>query len=303
MLPGMKIILRSALVATLALSLHGCNKSKSGDAAEGGTSSSPALAAAASPLAFLQGFEGEIGIMGKSVSKTKPEAVNLALSVKSDNVRLEIPQGIAGPGQPSPKGFVLLKPAEKKLIAVIDEMPPTLSKSAIVVDLNTIGDQFKSMVPHTPSAPSGGKDKPSKPPPKLTKTGTTDKIAGYACDNWDVSEESKKVATMCIADQSNSWFHLPLTGIPTEYAWALELLDGKHFPMRFIGYEKDGSEGGRVEVTKFEKKPVAATLFEIPAGYKVTDVQSLMQQMMGGHAPGALAAGKPGSIPPPAKHK
>jgi hypothetical protein len=302
MLPGMKILLRAALALALSLSLHGCNKSKSGDAASTASSSSPVLAAAGSPLAFLQGFEGEIGIMGKSVSKTKPEAVNLALSVKSDNVRLEIPQGLTSPGQPSPKGFLLLKPAEKKLIAVIDEMPPQLQKTAIVIDLNTIGDQFKSMVPHTPSAP-GAKDKPSKPPPKLTKTGTTDKIAGYACDNWDVTEESKKVATMCIADQSNSWFHLPLTGIPTEYAWALELLDGKHFPMRFVGYEKDGSEGGRVEVTKFEKKPMAATLFDIPAGYKVTDIQSLMQQMMSGRGMAAMPAGAPPGSVAPKKHK
>jgi len=157
------------------------------------------------------------------------------------------------------------------------------------------------MAPHTPGAPSA-KDKPSKPPPKVTKNGTSDKIAGYACDNWDITEESRKMGTMCIADQSNSWFHLPTTGIPTEYAWALELLDGKHFPMRFIGYEKDGSEGGRVEVTKFEKKPIAASLFEIPAGYKVTDVQSLMQQMMSGHGLGAVPAGVPGSALPK-KHK
>src|SRR5262249_35031130 len=157
-----------------------------------------------------------------------------------------------------------------------------LQKTAIVVDLNTVGEQFKSMVPqHPPSGPAGKDNKPSKPPPKLTKNGTTDKIAGYSCDNWDVTEEAQKIATLCIADQSNSWFRLPLTGIPTEYAWALELLDGKHFPMRAIGY-KAGAEEGRIEVTKFEKKPMAATLFEIPAGYKVTDVQSMMQQMMGG---------------------
>jgi hypothetical protein len=295
MLRDMKIPCRSALVLTLALAAHGCHRSKGDNTADGGAAT--ASAAAASPLAFLQGFEGEIGIMGKSVSKAKPEAINLALSVKSDKIRIEIPQGIAGPGQPSPKGFVVLNTPEKKLIAVIDEFPPKLQKTAVVVDLNTLGEQFKSMVPHPPGAPPG-REKPTKPPPKLTKTGTTDKIAGYTCDNWDVTEESRKVATMCIADQSNSWFHLPTTGIPTEYAWALELLDGKHFPMRFIGYEKDGSEGGRVEVTKFEKKPIAASLFEIPAGYKVTDVQSLIQQAMSGRGLGAVPAGVPGVAPP-----
>jgi len=236
--------------------------------------------------------------------KGKPDATNLALVVKSDNIRLEIPQGIAGPGQPSPKGFVVLKPGEKKLIAVIDEFAqqPQLQKTAIVVDLNTIGEQFKSMVPHAPVA-AAKDNKPTKPPPKLAKNGTTDKIAGYSCDNWDVTEESKKVATLCIADQSNSWFHIPTLGFPTEYAWALELLDGKHLPMRMIAYGKDGTEEGRVEMTKFEKKAVAASLFDVPAGYKVTDVQSLMQQMMGGHHMPAMPAGAPGAASVPKKHK
>jgi Domain of unknown function (DUF4412) len=293
MLRAMKVLFRSALITALALSVHGCHRSKGDATGDGGTAATSA-AAAAGPLAFLQGFEGEIGIAAKSTSKAKPEAINLALSVKSDKIRLEIPPGIAGAGQPSPKGFVLLNPNEKKLIVVVDEFPPMLQKTAVVVDLNTIGEQFKAMAPHVPGAPAG-REKPTKPPPKLTKTGTTDKIAGYTCDNWDITEESRKMATMCIADQSNSWFHLPTIGIPTEYAWALELLDGKHFPMRMIGYEKDGSESGRVEVTKFEKKPVAASLFEIPAGYKITDPQSLMQQMMaGGRRPGAVPAGVPG---------
>jgi len=142
MLPAMKVLFRSALVATFAMSVPGCHRSKGDSSADGGGAAA-STAAAANPLAFLQGFEGEIGIMGKSVSKTKPEAVNLALSVKSDKIRVEIPQGIAGPGQPSPKGFVVLNSSEKKLIAVIDEMPPNLQKTAIVVDLNTIGEQFK----------------------------------------------------------------------------------------------------------------------------------------------------------------
>jgi hypothetical protein len=178
----------------------------------------------------------------------------------------------------------------------------------IVVDLNQAGEHLKSLGSGAPipGAKSKG-DQPSKPPPKVTKTGVMDQVAGFKCENWEVSEESRKVATLCISDQGASWFHLPLTGIPTEYAWALELMDGKHFPLRMIGYDKaTGAEEGRFELTKFEKKPLAQTLFDIPPGYKVVDAAAMFAQLgaLQG-APGAMPIGMPPGMPAgmPKKHK
>src|SRR4051812_42125109 len=100
--------------------------------------------------------------------------------------------------------------------------------------------------------------------------------------------------------QGASWFHLPLTGIPTPYAWALELMAGKPLPPRFVAYEKDGTEDGRVEVTKIEKKPLAEQMFEIPAGYQVMNLEQMMQAMMAGAMrPGAMPAGMPPGFKPP----
>jgi hypothetical protein len=132
-----------------------------------------------------------------------------------------------------------------------------------------------------------------------------DKVAGISCENWEVAEESRKVATMCISDQSASWFHLPITGIPTEYAWALELMDGKHFPLRMIGYDKKtGAEEGRVELTKFEKKTIAPTVFDMPQGYKVMDMAQMFGQLAGaGAAPGAPPGGVPAGVHLPKKTK
>jgi hypothetical protein len=96
---------------------------------------------------------------------------------------------------------------------------------------------------------------------------------------------------------------LPITGIPTEYAWAMELMDGKHFPLRVIGYdEKTGAEEGRVELTKFEKKTLPATLFDMPAGYKVVDVEQMFAGLA--HQPGLGAPGGPNlaGFPPPGAH-
>jgi len=283
-----------AVVGMLAF-VHGC-KGKSG--ASGGdagaaAADTPALSGA---LAMLSGFEGEIGIAFKDLSKSHggaPETMPLSLQIKSEKVRAEIPQNVSS--KPMPKGYVVLNAPEKKLYVVMDEQ-----KQVIVVDLNKTGEQLKSFSAGLPKGPKDKGESPTKPPPKVTKTGVTDKVIGITCENWEVSDENRKVATLCIADQGASWFHLPLMGIPTEYAWALELMDGKHFPLRMIGYDKKtGAEEMRAEVTKLEKKTLQASLFEIPAGYKVVDVGSMLAGLgMGGPSGAAGLKGfPPGQMP------
>jgi hypothetical protein len=272
-------------VALLSLCVHGC-KGKSGAAADGGVA--VAAPAAASPLALLNGFEGEIGIaiQDKSKNKAAPEVVPISLQIKSEKVRAELPQALAS--KPMPKGHIVLSAPDKKLYVVMDDQ-----KQIVVVDLDKTGEQLKSFGQGLPEGRKGKADAPTKPPPKVTKTGVMDKVAGIACENWEVSEPPRKMATLCIADQGASWFHLPITGIPTEYAWALELMDGKHFPLRMIGYdEKTGAEEARIELTKLEKKPLAASLFDMPAGYKTVDMGAMFAQLAG-----APAMGAPGGAP------
>jgi hypothetical protein len=260
----------------------------------------PPRRAAKNPLAFLNGFEGEIGIAMKNAKPSaKGETIPpILLQIKSDKVRVDIPPGIGGRSQPNLKGYVVLNTPEKKLFLVMEDQ-----KQVVVVDLNQLGEQMKAFAPPHQTGPTGSKPGgPTHPMPKVTKTGVTDKIAGYTCENWEVTDETHKAASICIADQGASWFHLPITGIPTEYAWAAELMDGKHFPLRGIMYQKDGTEEARVEVTKLEKKPMAATLFDIPAGYKVIDVATMAQQLGAGARPGTVPAMPPVGQPPK-KHK
>jgi hypothetical protein len=283
---------RASAIAVVLIGVHGCKGKSSGSAGEG--ASGTAATGQPNPLAMLNGFEGEIGIALRDRSKNRggvPEDVPILLQIKSDKVRAEIPQ-IAS--KPMPKGYAVLSAPEKKLSLVMDEQ-----KQIVVIDLNQTGEQLKSFGAGLPAAAKEAQDKrPSKPPPKVTKTGVMDKVAGLSCENWEITEEARKVATVCIADQGASWFRLPITGIPTEYAWSLEVMDGKHFPLRAIGYDKTGAEQGRLEVTKLEKKPLPASLFEMPAGYKVVDLGAMMAQLSGlaGARPGA--AGMPFGMPP-----
>jgi hypothetical protein len=280
------VAFRPALVLAFALGLAACNRSKSADGTGHGE------VAPAAKLS-LDGFEGEIGLAVKQ-AKPRPgsEIPPITLQIKGDKVRADIPPALQA-SQPNLKGYGVLNTPEKKLYFVMDDQ-----KQVIVLDLNQAGEQMKTVAARrAPGMGSGKPENPSKPPPTVTKTGVTDKVAGYGCQNWDVAEEKRKVATVCVADEGASWFHLPITGIPTEYAWSLELLDGKHFPLRAIGYGEDGAEEERVEVTKIEKKPLAASLFEIPPGYKVFDLMTMMQTGLG---MGALMAPgmRPGMMPP-----
>jgi Domain of unknown function (DUF4412) len=294
--PSMMPLMRKRALGCIALvaltGLFGCNKLRSmvdKDQGAGGVTSS------GDGLAILNGFEGEIGVVvkpGPKEQNAKP-IPPLTLLVKDNKVRVDVPPGTDAAQSLGNKVYAVLNTPEKKLYAVLDD-----KKQVILVDLNKLGDQLKSFGAQAREQGTGAGGTPHAPP-KVTKTGKMEKVAGFDCENWEVVDPEKGgKAVVCIADRGASWFHLPITGIPTEYAWAIELMDGKHFPLRFIGYEKDGTEGGRVEVTKLEKKPLAAQMFEIPAGYQVMNLEQMMQGlMMGAMRPGAMPPG--GFMPPP----
>src|SRR5882672_1336274 len=100
---------RAVVVVGMLAFVHGC-KGKSdvsgGDAGGALTGNTPALPGA---LAMLNGFEGEIGIAFRDLSKSRggvPETVPLSLQIKSEKVRAEIPQNVSS--KPMPKGYVVL---------------------------------------------------------------------------------------------------------------------------------------------------------------------------------------------------
>jgi hypothetical protein len=217
--------------------------------------------------------------------------MDLALLVKNGKIRADIPESLAKPGgSPFGQGYFIIDPVAKKTAIVNDAR-----RQAFVFDLAKNMDAFKNL---------GGPPKPGAPPSTpatVSKTGHFDTVAGYKCEDWDIKEE-KRTGTLCVADQDAPWLHLTGIEIPTQQHWAADLLDGKHLPLRFIGYAKDGTtEEGRFEVTKIEPKPEQASDFEVPAGYQTIDLQKMMQGMAGmGHPPPGMPpmpSGMPGMRP------
>jgi hypothetical protein len=306
----MTVLHRSALclLALTSFSLPlaiGCSKSTSGtpapgDSASAGASAPSAGAAAGSAGAgtptlsmLTSGFEGEIdGTMQKPGNPPSPVTVLL----KGDKLRFTIPEGM-GKDEKMPMSYGIYDTAAKKITAVSDAR-----KMAMVIDLNS-GTPLGNMMSHAAPSASAGT---AKPPPKITKTGRYETIAGSRCEDWELTSDHKE-GMMCVAEQGVSWLSLPASIIPSEHAYMAELMDGKHFPLKMIGYEKDGTtEQMKIEVTKIDKKAVDDAQLQVPAGYNVMDLGKMMAGMgmgggMGGMppgmTPGMMPSGYPG-IPP-----
>jgi hypothetical protein len=281
----------AALAAIGVLSTSGCKKSNpAGDDGGAAAGDLPGV----SPLSLLGNFEGEIDLFAKD-NKPGAAPTPVAVFVKTGKLRFDVPEKVlAGNGGANflgPKAYVIFDSSAKKLDIVSDAQ-----KQVIVIDLNKSGEQLKGIGGGGVPSPHGGGAAPSGKPTKITKTGKFDTVAGYKCENWDIAGDQRE-GTVCVAQEGVSWFSIPMTGIPTEHLWMAELLDGKHFPLRFVGYQKDGTtEESRVEVTKVDKKTLPASQFEYPPSYKVVD----LGQMMAGF--GALRGGIPGGLPVPPPH-
>ena len=272
--------LRHALALTVLLPL-GCHKNEApapaGSAAALAGSAAPGAAAGAS-LAMLDGFEGNVTLAAKGKLGAKGAAgapVDFTLQVKDGKIRVDVPEGV-GDMKDVGKVYLIVSPVEKKAFAVIDA-----KKQTVVIDFDKLAAQGKAMSAAHPSGHAV---------PDMKKTGKTDTVAGYSCEIWHLTQ-ANQTTDLCIAQQSTPWFRVPLEGVPAEYAWASELADGKHFPLRMVMSE-GGAEQGRLEVVSIEKKPLAASLFVVPADYPVLDLQQMLAGLMGGMA--GMAPGMPG---------
>jgi Domain of unknown function (DUF4412) len=286
------------LWASALFVVAGCKgKTSSGGEAEAGAAPPSATASAAptpSPsasapptvLSTLMGFEGEIDMTAKGSDPGKPPQP-VGMLVKGDKLRLDVIPGTDAANTLGGKAFLLVRVADKKLDVVTDARKQ-------VVELDLTNPEVMKTIQKSASSP-GHPAKP-EPPPKLTKTGTKETIAGYPCEDWEVAsaKDNKKKASLCVASLPSTFFHIPLTGVPGEYGFALELIDGQHFPLRVVGYdEHTGAESGRLEVTKLDPHPVDAAKFEIPAGYKTVDMLQMFQAFSNAHVPG-MPSGMPG---------
>ncbi len=110
-----------------------------------------------------------------------------------------------------------------------------------------------------------------------------DTVAGLPCENYLITEEGKKdtfEACMSKEFMAGDWMRAVARGRRGEHDFLARLrevgLEG--YPVRFVTKEAEGGGGMTMEVTRVERRPVPASMFEVPPGYKETSMMGMMAQ-------------------------
>ena len=276
---------RSAVLLSTLCLFSACSKKSDAGGAAGATSSAALLPAAP---ASLSDFEGDITLLARSAKERQPVAP-ITLTVKGTKMRFDLPQGMEGAPRMGQRGYGIVDTTTKKVDMVNDEQ-----KMVVEMDLASMGEQLKKMRPEAHA------EREDKTPPKVTKTGHTDTVAGISCEDWEFTNQKGEKGRVCVSNQNASWLSVPSLGLPSEHLWAKELFDGQHLPLRMIGFDASGAEESRLEVTKIERKPVLDSTFAIPAGYRTMDFTQVMagvEGMLAGMGGPHHGAGSPSGMP------
>ncbi len=135
------------------------------------------------------------------------------------------------------------------------------------------------MVMSIPDAKAVQADPAAKP----VKTGKSETILGYTCDEWvSTNSKTKQIVDMWLAkgtgmnmEGMGGQMDRYLSQSASDFAPMFK--DGA-YPLRTILKDESGKETMRQEVTKIEKKPVDASLFVVPADYKKMPMPAGMGQ-------------------------
>ena len=105
----------------------------------------------------------------------------------------------------------------------------------------------------------------------------TDTVAGISCQKAQLTSSNGNVIDACVAKEfavSNDWLAALGRRQKENTTWVGALRENglTGFPVRFAMRGKGQTEPFvTMEVTKVERGPVSAAMFEVPAGYKETD--------------------------------
>jgi hypothetical protein len=250
----------AAAVGLLCGSLIACKGKRQAVAAHHSTH-----AGTSSSLATLDGFEGEIELTFKGTFGGVPApstGTNVIALVKLGRVRVPLPDLLpvtAALGM----AYLIVVPEMKAFYAVSDN-----KLQATLVDIDGLLAYPQTQDGYRAPRPNAATEFGPY------KSGHTDSVAGYACERWDIQFEAVSV-DLCVAKLATPLLRVPLTGAASKHAWAVELTDGNHFPLRLIT-RFGGAEQGRLEVTSIRKMAIQASTLQVPSNYGVVTLAEML---------------------------
>lgn len=207
------------------------------------------IATLATASAFA--FEGRVSL-GITAEKGGEQVIDFAM--KGDFVRMEPQSGEA-------RGAAMIMNAAKQEMTIL--MP----------------SERMYMVMPMRGGPAQQGDSGETKDMKIEKTGRTEKILGYDCEEWLMTDKGEST-TLWVTEQLGTFMGLgggnPMGGMmgsrkaKTEgSAWEKLLKDKKGwFPLRVTSRDARGKEKFRLEAKKVEPGTLPADLFAPPAGFQ-----------------------------------
>lgn len=189
-----------------------------------------------------QGFEGVVTyqITGHGGQKTE-----LAMTIKGGLIRTDM----SGEGH---QMAMIMDADAQKMTMIMPEQ-----KMYMTTDMKAMSERWKGMYDSLA--------------PKITSLGTSETIAGRKCENYQVESNGKKT-DLCVAKGMGT-FMMPRgpmgRGPASDVAALNSEAYGKYFKDGFFPLRVMDLEEKRVvmEATRVEPKPIAASEFQVPAGF------------------------------------
>ncbi len=223
-------------------------------------------------LLTLPSFSQFEGVLDMRMTTGRPSGesrqVSYTLMVKENKVAADVREAEGA----KMFGKIIYR-GDKNLTWVIDDA----HKSYMEIELN---GETPEQEQETKGEQEGG--------PKVHKTGKTESILGYTCDEWIVEDSDAVTSVWGTPKLGDMYDGLqkafgqlnrrgPMSGSAS--SWENELAKIRVFPLKIVR-----SEGGNIvqtqEVTKIEPKSLAASVFEVPEDYKKQEMGPSMEQMM-----------------------
>lgn len=119
----------------------------------------------------------------------------------------------------------------------------------------------------------------------IERTGKTDKIAGYSCEIWRITdkEENRLKSDICVAKgfgkAATFWIDPKEMRRSSQPSWVKRLVEEGGFGLRSIHYDDAGKESSRMEVTSIDKKRLDNALFAFPADWAKQDMSAMQERM------------------------
>jgi hypothetical protein len=212
---------------------------------------------AAAPLAAQ--FEGTINMKLSNYDGANVDGMTVKIVVKGDK-QATIMKMPASAGPMAGLEMRSILDPKTNTVTTLVPLPPSMSAMAgmagakgfkMVTDLSKIGESTQS---------------DSKA--QIKKLGTSEKVAGFDCDDYEITAANGDISRACIT-QSLGRFVFPQgsggmgRGASAPPAWAKAFGNRAAFPLKVV----TGDGKVAVEVISVDKGAVPASAFEIPDGY------------------------------------